>query len=432
MLAGAFLSGTTGRLLPPLIPYRFFATAVVMHLAAWVVLLAGADSVPDFTGGLGSVLAALHLVTLGVVAMTALGAAFQLLPVATGRHLGPHWACHLTWWLYAPGVAILTAGMAFAWVPALHAGAVLAVAGLAVGGVVMAGTLARVTGMPAMTRHAWIALASLLALAVLGLLLVADFTTGFLANHAAVASAHALLAGYGFMGNLAMGFSYVLVPMFVLGRSAPDAAGKRTAALAAAALVLAAAGVLSGAGRLAALGALVGLAAAALHLDALARIVKTRMRKRLEPFFRLLLPAWVLLPASLLAGLVLALGLPAGRTAPLWGFLMVFGWLLSFVTGVLQRIMAFLASMHSVVEGGRPALLSALTAQRPLDFHAAAHMLALLLVGAGIVGGKTVLVRAGAVCGIAGAIAFAIFAVELARRYRAHRGASALPASSNR
>jgi hypothetical protein len=153
----------------------------------------------------------------------------------------------------------------------------------------------------------------------------------------------------------------------------------------------------------------------------LARVLKSRMRKRLEPFFRLLVPAWVLLPVSLLAGMALALGVPAPRLAPLWGFLMVFGWLLTFVIGILQRVMPFLASMHSAAAGGKPALLSALTARRPLDIHAVAHALALLLVGAGIVADAPVLVRAGALCGMAGAVALAAFAVELARRARAHR-----------
>ncbi len=421
--AGAFLSGAEDRLLPPSIPYRFFGAALVLHLAAWAVLLAAADAVPGFTGGLGPVLAALHLVTLGVLAMTALGAAFQLLAVATSRRLGPAWACRLAWWLYTPGVAVLAAGMGFLWLPALRAGAVLAVAGLGLGGLLVARTVAGVADQPGLTRPVWIALASLLGLAGLGLLLVADFSTGLLPDHAAAAAAHALLAGYGFMGSLALGFSTVLVPMFVLGPPVPDAVGRQVAALAAAALVLATTGVLAGAGWLAALGGLVGLAAVARHGVAMARVLDRRMRKRLEPFFRLLLPGWALLPVSLLAGMALALGVPAARLAPLWGFLMVFGWLLSVVTALLQRIMPFLASMHTAAAGGKPALLSALTARRPLDFHAAAHALALLLVGAGIVADAPWLVRGGAACGLAGAVALGAFATELARRTRAHRRA---------
>ena len=55
------------------------AALLLALLAAW---RAAADW-PGFAGGLGWPLAALHLVTLGVLAMTAIGASLQLLPVAT-------------------------------------------------------------------------------------------------------------------------------------------------------------------------------------------------------------------------------------------------------------------------------------------------------------------------------------------------------------
>ncbi len=430
MFPGAFPAGAQDRLLPASIPYRFFGTAVVLHLAAWAVLLAAAGEVPGFAGGLGPVLAALHLVTLGVLAMTALGAAFQLLPVATSRALGPDWACRLSWWLLAPGVVALAIGMGTGWMTALEGGAVLAAAGLVVGGSLMARTLAGVSGLAAITRPTWLALAALLVLAGLGLLLVWDFAAGLLPDHVRVAAVHGLVAGYGFMGSLALGFSTVLVPMFVLGQPVPDAIGRRCAALVAAGLVLAAAGALAGLGWLVVLGGTAGLAAAAMHAIALAKVFKGRMRKRLEPFFRLLLPGWAVLPVSILAGMALALGVPVARLAPLWGFLMVFGWLLTVVTGILQRIMPFLASMHTAAAGGKPALLSGLTARRPLDLHAGLHGLAIVLVAAGILAGSPLLVRLGAAAGLAGAAAFAAFAIELARRYRAHRLSSLSSSSS--
>ncbi len=420
MFAGAFMMGAKDRLLPPSVPYRFFATAVVLHCAGWAALLAGAEDVPGFLGGLGPALAGLHLMTLGVLAMTAIGAAFQLLPVATRRQLGPVWACRLTWWLYAPGVAALGLGLATAAPWALHAGAALTVAGLALFGVLVARNLVQVTDLPAVTLHVWLSLASLAALAALGVALVVDIDVGILGDRAATAAAHAVLGGYGFMGMLALGFSYVLVPMFVLARPVPDRAGRVTATVSLLALGLGAGGALAGQGPVAALGGLAGLAAVALHLKALAETLKTRMRKKLEPFFRLLKAAWALLPASLLAGIALALGAPADMAAPLWGFLLVFGWLLSFVTGLLQRIMPFLASMHSGAEGRKPALLSELTAARPLAVHAACHGVAVVLIVVGLVASLPLAVTAGAAMGLAGALSFAVFAVELMRRYRAH------------
>ncbi len=421
MSPGSFMVGAQDRLLPPSLPFRFFVTALIMQGAAWSLLLVGADGLVGFTGGLGPVVAALHLVTLGVLAMTALGAAFQLLPVATSRALGPLWACRLTWWLFTPGVAELAGGLATGWEPALHGGATLAVAGLALGGFLLARTLMGVSGLAGIVRHVWVALASLVGLAVLGVALVVDFGTGLLPDHQAVAAAHAVLATYGFMGNLGFAFATVLVPMFVLGRAVPEAIGKVGSALAALALMVTVAGLLAGWGWLAALGGVVGVVTIVWHLKGLMAVVKSRMRKRLEPFFRLVVPALVLLPVSVVAGIALALGARPDVMAPLWGVLLVFGWLLSFVTGILQRIMPFLASMHSAASGGKPALLSRLTAQRPLDGHAVLHGLAVLLMAAGIVVRVPLLVRVGAGCGLAGAVALIAFTLALAGRYRAHR-----------
>ena len=423
----AFMMGAKDRLLPPSVPFRFFASAVVLHVAGWAALLAGADTLPGFQGGLGPALAGLHLITLGVLGMTAMGAAFQMLPVATRRQLGPVWACRLTWWLYAPGVVVLCAGMAAQAALPMHVGGVLVVAGLALFGVLVARNLRQVSDLPAVTGHAWVALASLAGLALLGMILVVDVDGGFLPQRGPVAAAHAILAGYGFMGSLAMGFSYVLVPMFVLAQGVPDAVGRRTARLSALALALAAGGAAWGQGLVAAVGGLLGLIAIGLHLRALLAAMQSRMRKRLEPFFRLVRLAWVLLPASVVLGMAVAVGGAPELTAPLWGWLMVVGWLLSFVTGILQRIMPFLVSMHSSGRGGMPVLMSRLVAERPLAIHALMHLLALAVGAAGLAAGSALLLGLAAAAGLAGAIAFAVFAALVFTRARAHDRAVSSP-----
>ena len=74
-------------------------------------MLADIDAVPAFAGGLGWPLAALHLLTLGVLTMTAIGASLQLLPVATRQPI-PSWRWPAAiWWLYTPGVAAIAFGM---------------------------------------------------------------------------------------------------------------------------------------------------------------------------------------------------------------------------------------------------------------------------------------------------------------------------------
>src|ERR1700675_1847572 len=121
LAAGAFIAGAASRLLPPSIPFRFFGAAVAYHLLAWIALFDGAQSVPRFAGGLGWPLAALHLVTLGVLAMTAIGASLQLLPVATRQPVRSQRWPALIWRVYTPGVAAVALGMGMA-APRLLAG----------------------------------------------------------------------------------------------------------------------------------------------------------------------------------------------------------------------------------------------------------------------------------------------------------------------
>ena len=111
-LAATFLAGAKGRLLPASIPFRFFASAALFHLLLWLALLVGASEAVSFHGGPGAALAAVHLLTLGVLTTAAIGASVQLLPVATRRPLAAVWPIKLVFWLVVPGLAGLTTGMA--------------------------------------------------------------------------------------------------------------------------------------------------------------------------------------------------------------------------------------------------------------------------------------------------------------------------------
>jgi len=430
MLFGDFMMGAKSRLLPMSIPFRFFMTAVVLHVMGWAVLLKASFEAPGFMGGLGHVLGSLHFITLGVLAMTGMGAAFQLLPVATKRPVRSELACKIAFWLMLPGVFGVVHGMGEAQPLVLVIGGGLVVSAMAIFAVLMVDNLRQVKDMRVVTDQAWVAVGSLVVLAVLGLLLAFDFQSGFLKDHQAVAAAHAVVAGYGFMGMLVMGFTFILVPMFALTPPPPAKLGQRAGWLAGLAVVLAFAGLLHSIAPLVFLAGAVGLTAAGLHLWAMAKIMKSRMRKQLGGSFLLIRLAWGLLPVSIIVGLLAEAGVYPEKTAPLFGFLLIFGWLLTFLTGVLQRIIPFLASMHSVKPGIKPVLVSVLTAERPLQIHLYAHGAALLLVSAGLLAGEGALVAAGAVSGVIGAVAFLTFAVLVLLRLRRHLNPVPTPSES--
>jgi hypothetical protein len=413
----SLLGGAKSRLLPMSVPFRFFAAATVFHILMWACLLAAAGELTGFRGGPGPSLAALHLLTLGVLTTTAVGASAQLLPVATRRSLVAVWPIKLIFWLLVPGLLVLLAGMYAGAIGVLIAGSIAVVAALALFAVLLADNLRRAQSLPVVAAYGWTALAALMALAALGVLLGVDYTRAVLPDHGSAALAHAILGGYGFMGMLAVGFSYVLVPMFALSRSADTPRALTTLAFALAGLLLGSAGAL--ADNHIALNAAIaaGGIAAAIHLVSMRHILAGGMRKRLGLSFVLVRIAWAMLPVSLLAGLAALHGLAGPNGPTLFGFLLLSGWLLTFLLGILQRIMPFLASMHAMrAQSAPPPLLSELAGAGPLKVHAVCHVIAVSAIAAGIGFNQVLPVRLGAVIGLAGALAFAAFTATIIRR----------------
>jgi hypothetical protein len=437
LAAGAFIAGAGSRLLPVSIPFRFFGAAVAFHLLAWIALFAGGDEAPRFAGGLGWPLAALHLFTLGVLVMTAIGASLQLLPVATRRQVGSeHWPAAI-WWFYTPGVAMTAFGMGVGATSVLAAGAAAVIVALAAYAVLLARNLAGAKGMPIIVAHGWAALASLFVVIATALALAGTYAGTPTIDRTTAIALHATFAAYGFMGMLAFGLSYILVPMFALAAVPDPRQGWASFALAVLALVLAAAAALDFAPALLRTAAVAaGLAAVALHLRLMTIALKTGMRRHLGRSFALVRVGWGFLVASLVLAPAVAIDASFDRVATLFGFALIGGWLLTFLLGILQRIVPFLASMHAGQVGtrgrGLPPTPSALTAERPLAIHFACHLAALALLAIAIAADSALAVRAAAAAGAAGALAFGAFFATVLRRMRRPKppaGAGTMPAS---
>lgn len=416
---GAFLGGARGRLLPASIPLRFFGAAVVFHLFAWLALAACADQWPGFSGGLGWPLAALHLMTLGVLGTMALGAGAQLLPVATRQAAPPHRLLAAVWWLYTPGVALLTLGMGLARPALLAAGALAVAVALAVWGVLVARNLHGARGMPGVVAHVWTALASLAVLLGSAAALLGLWLGLWPLDRTSALALHLVFAPFGFMGMLALGLSSILVPMFALADAPAERQQLGACGLAAAALALAglaALGIAPALLRSAAL--LAGLGAAGWHVQLMRQALRSGMRRELGRSFTLVRLGWAGLFASLALALAIVLQLPLPRL-PAWLALALIGvWLLSFSLGMLQRILPFLAAMHAGGSGRRARTPSALTHDGALRMHFGCHAAALALLGLAIATHSTAVALAGALAGAAGAAAFCVFYAAVLQRMR--------------
>ena len=414
---GAFLGGAKGRLLPASVTFRFFGAAVVFHFLAWLALAAGAEAWPAAPGALGWPLASLHLITLGVLGMTAMGAGAQLLPVATRQPAPGHRLLGGLWWVYTGGVVVLVSGMGFAQPRWLGAGAVAVTLAFLAWAALMFRNLLGARGMPGVVVHGWAALLALVVVLASALSLAATWLGLAAPSRDAVLAVHAVWAPYGFMGMLVLGLSYILVPMFAMADRPGEREQLASWGLALAALVLAGAAVFTPAAFLVRVVALIaGSAAAALHLRSMLRTLKSGMRAELGRSFTLVKIGWAGLAASLVLAWAMVLGLPAPRLATLFGLCLVGVWLLSLLLGMLQRIVPFLAAMHGGGSGRRARTPSSLTHDAALRLHFACHVAALALLGLAAVLDNAWLVRAGAAAGAVGAGAFAWFYAVVLRR----------------
>ncbi len=417
-----FSGAARSRLLPASVPFRYFGAAVTFHIFAWAMLVAGAAELPTFGGGLGPVFAALHLTTLGVLAMTAIGATLQLLPVATRQPVRSVSAAKLIWWLLTPGVALFAAAAALYRPQWMGLGAMLVVAALALYAWLLAENLRRARGMRIVVLHGWAALGALVLLVVSGLALIAHYAHGLALDGRAFATLHLVVATYGFMGLLAVGLSQFLLPMFALSPAPAPRAAKRTLAAALAAILLVVLDrLIFGQTTLLALSAALGLGAAGAHVVSMERAMAKRLRPPLGPAFLLIRIGWGCLLASLLLALPLALGWRPDGALAAFGVLLVAGWLLSFLLAVLQRVVPFLASAHAGGGARGMPLVSSLEPGGSLAVHRALHLAALAGLLIAIAAQAQDLARIAAAAGLAGAVSFSLFFTRTLMRLRAAR-----------
>ncbi len=418
---GEVLVGAHDWLIPYSIPLRFFIAASLFHVLAWVMMAFGYADVAGFRGGPGMVLAALHALTLGVLVMTAMGAAYQLLSVAAGITMKSYFYCRLSSWAFLPGTFLLVGGMFHGNTTLMFAGGLLAVSGLLVFASILGWIFMKTQTLVMTVRHGWVALISLGLLGLAGISLILDFDIGFLgtpilAGHAELALTHAILGGFGFMGLLVMGFSYILVPMFALS-PAPDPKPSMAAfALAVLGMVLAVSGAWTESTMLMIAAIPLGLAAAGLHIGLMMKSMRAGMKKRLGLSFVLVRTGWALMVLTIILG-GLSLVFPDALNLPaLFGFALVYGWLLTFLTGILQRILPFLAAMHAHKLSQRAPRLSELGQDgKILKTHVIAHFSALVLVALGIITDQEIIILVGALAGVVGAISFLWFTLGVSR-----------------
>ena len=123
-----------------------------------------------------------HLFTLGWLTMTIFGALNQLLPVALGAPIRSVEVGHASFWSFAPGVGLFAAGIATGSDSLRHAGMALVTAGILLGAGNVVATLARARVRDVTWAAVALGITFLLSTLALGLVLLHNLHTGFIAD----------------------------------------------------------------------------------------------------------------------------------------------------------------------------------------------------------------------------------------------------------
>ncbi|WP_081917018.1 hypothetical protein MKY25_14210 [Geobacillus sp. FSL W8-0032] len=331
------------------LPFSFIIFAVLAFAASQLVLLA---AVPAMSGGafrLPLVWAAAHLALLGFALMAAMGAMYQLVPVA---FLTPIWSERLGFWQFAItalGIVTVAASLALApnetFLPSL-----LLLFGIVLFVWQMAMTLKQQKNKTIMTLFVATSLLFLLLTGAAGALLAFHFFAATGANsHETVFGLHVLFGLCGWFTLLIMGFSYKMAPMFSLAHGFSMRPARYVYALYTSGIAV---GLISlflpgqtwlavGSSLLAA-----GFALFAWHIYA---ILQKRMKKALDRPFRFSLSA-IVIGLGLHVAAFAAIVIGSGRLLGIIVYLFIVGWIVFSIIGYLFKIVPFLWWTHRYSE----------------------------------------------------------------------------------
>jgi hypothetical protein len=321
-------------------------------IAAAIYLLAGALGLlwvaPELAGGAylsPHVAGVTHLFTLGWLTMTAFGALCQLLPVALGTPVRSTRLAHAAFWVFAPGVGLFAAGVATSQVALHHVGILLVATGILLVLSNVGGALPRARTRDVTWAAIALALGFLASTLVLGIILLHNLHTGFIAGaRDRVLATHLHVAIVGWLLMMMVGVSHRLLPMFLLSHGADTSWTRRALALLASGVVVLGTGLTLQQPAAAWAGALLLLGGVGCFLRQAYGFYRARVRKKLDVGMRFVATALGFLTTSALLGVaVLATGGSAPRLATAYVITGLLGGIVLYVIGFFYKIVPLLA-----------------------------------------------------------------------------------------
>jgi hypothetical protein len=373
---------------------------------------------PELAAGLylsPHVAGVVHCFTLGWLSMTIFGAMYQLLPVALGVSIRSERAGDVSFWAFAPGVALFASGVAFSSLALRYAGISLISIGILCLVINVALTLPRVATRDVIWAAIAIALSFLTLTLVLGVLLAENMHLGFLGDwRVRVMTTHLHVALLGWVLMMIIGISHRLLPMFLLAHSASTRWTRRALSFLAPGVVVLGCGLAAVHTiphvSLPWIGLVLVEAGIACFLVQAALFFKARKRPRLDTGLRHAATALVLLGlTAILAPFVLASGVTHRHLDTTYVALGLLGGLTLYVIGQFYKVVPFLAWMARFRDdmGKKPVpVVAQLYSQRVGHVDLALFIAAIAGITLGIATQTTLLVRCGAVLFVVGVALF--------------------------
>ena len=337
---------------PPIsVPFRFFLTAPVFALLAAVVMLWNGEEMLVARWS-PATLAAVHLLTLGFMTMVMAGAMFQMLPVLAGTPVPrPRMVASIVHPALLLGTLLFAGSLLFAQPMLLKIAISLLSVGLVVFLVAILLTLSRTRNQTATVFAMGLATTALGVTLLFGLTLSASRAWGLALPSLSLRDLHPVWGLIGWTGLLVAGVAYHIVPMFQMTPNYPQWLIRGFAPVVFVVLALWSVAKWQGGGAWWQwLGLIcIGLLAGANTLFAGITLDLQRRRRRRLP--DLTLEFWrvgmlsVALAAVLWVSQIFPL-LSFRQSSALLGVLMIIGAAMSFISGMLCKIVPFLAWFH--------------------------------------------------------------------------------------
>lgn len=324
------------------LPFSFILFSLLALVVSQVPLLANGHVMADGSFRLPAIWSAAHLLILGWALMVAMGAMYQLVPVAFLTKIWNEKFGFIQFYITAVGVTTFAVMLYLSPQKALIPG-VITLLGILMFLFQMLMTLKTQAKPNILTAFVGTALVCLLLTILLGITLIYCLQTGAGADYyQAIFKSHLLLGITGWFTLLIFGFSYKMAPMFSLAHGFPMVHARFVYGIYTAGLIVSLVAFFTGAAILLKIGfflLLIGFSIFSWHLSI---IIKKRLKKKLDkPFSFAILAIGFGNIIHLAAFILLWTPWFAEFIGPLvYAYIML--WIILSITGYLYKIVPFL------------------------------------------------------------------------------------------